>query len=251
METAIYHGTLPKIIEGPIIRRGKKGELDSVSWKVLCAADSVDDDLLSAGLASDGQIVGYGYAMGVDGDIQEEPESELTTLVSITATGLIAEGERRQRVITFGQREIGVGPFEKVILAWSKEEKGEDPDGLEPYDKVKRRVPKLSEEGKIVNETIITASGTHERWNVKEPIAQVRDTYFATSEPDTSAVGTAVTPPNAPAPPAFQWSGYDGPLRGNHPNGWVLDDRAVEVIHDGVLWRVSDSYAYYQTETPD
>lgn len=251
METAIYHGTLPKIIEGPTVRRGGKGELDTVTWKVLCAADAVKDGLATAGLAFAGAITGYGAAMAVDGGIEEEPESELTTMVSITATGLMTAGDRRQRVISFGQREVAVGPLEKVVLSWVTDEKGEDAETSDPVEKVKRRVPKLDVDGNVEYETIVTSSGSQERWNIKEPVAQVRDTYFATTLPSTSAVGSASTPPNAPSPPAYQWSGYEGDLRGNHPNGWVLDDRQVEEIHAGILYRVTDIHAYYQALTPD
>jgi hypothetical protein len=173
------------------------------------------------------------------------------TEVSITCSGLITDDEKRRRVISYGQREIAVGPLEKVVLAWVKDEKGTDAETGDSVTEVKRRVPKLDEDGKPVYETIVTASGSHERWNIKEPICQVRDTYFSTTEPDGSAVGTASAPPNAPSAPANIWTSYDGDMRGNHPNGWVLEARDSEELFPGALWRVSDAWAYYQPELPD
>ena len=250
MDSAIYHGTLPLLLEGPLISRGKNGELDKASWKVLVRAGLEEDDLQQLGFSVNNAITGLGAVMGVD-EITETPESELVIECAITASGLLTAGERRRRVISFGQREVAVGPIEKVVLAWVTDEKGEDQETSAAVDRVKRRVPKLDGDGEQVYETILTASGSHDRWNIKEPIATVRDTYFSTTIPSTAAVGSASAPPNAPTPPAFLWGGYDEATRANHPNGWVLDDRTIEDVIGGALYRVTDLYAYYQALIPD
>ena len=255
MEPTIVFGSLPLITEGPTPKYGRKGELDTVSWKILVSSSTDESDLLSFGFARDSKIASYGHSIWVD-SMDHQLESDLLTEITIAASGLIFEGERRQRVISAGQREISVGPTERVVLAWG-DEKGEDPSSHTNLDKVKRRVPKLDSDGEILYKTISTPSGIQERWNIKDSVLTVRDTYFTTTRPDTTVIGTTVVPPNPPDPPEYIWADYTGPKRGNHPNGWVLDDRSIEVLHetsaessDG-LFKVTDSSSYYYTELPD
>jgi hypothetical protein len=185
--------------------------------------------------------------------IDKQVESDLVATVSIRAIGLLTSGDKRRRTISFAGQRISVGPFEQVILAWVDEESGEETNGT-AVDKVRRRVPKLDEDGEPVYESIITATGSKDRWNISEPILTLTDTWFATSAPAANIVGTAQTPSNAPTPPSNIWTGYTKPVRGNHPAGWVLDDRQTDELFlngsDG-LWQVVDTYAYYQTIVPD
>lgn len=172
------------------------------------------------------------------------------SLVTVEAHGLLAGGaSKRKRTMSAAGRIISIGPVAQVILAWPDDENVEDPDGSETA--AKRRIPKVDADGDEVNKVFITGSGTQERWNINEAFLQVEDVYFATSEPAVDIIGTAQTPPSAPTPPPYKWSGYLEPLRYNDPSGWVLDDRVPEEIVPGALWRVTDRYAYYFTAQPD
>jgi len=76
-----------------------------------------------------------------------------------------------------------------------------------------------------------------------------------TTKPATNLAGTVLAPPNAPTPPPYIWGEYSEQMRGNHPNGWVLDDRQIDEIFresdsEG-LWEVIDSHGYYYTQIPD
>lgn len=255
LEPTTIHGNLPFITEGPVKKYGRRGELDSVSWKILVAAATAADDATALGFARDEQVPDAGYSVWVD-SIDETPESDLLTELSISASGLIAVGDRRRRTLSAGQREIAVGPKEKIVLAWITDEKGEDPEDSSPLDKVKRRVPKLDAAGEPVYEVLITPTGSNARWNIKDAVLTVRDTYFTTTRPDVSVIGTAIEPPNAPTPPPYIWGSYDGDMRANHPAGWVLEDRAVEELHGAPgaatgLFQVTDSTSYYYPALPD
>lgn len=254
-EATTVHGTLPIILEGPLKKYGRKGELDSLSWKILATAETALDDLATMGFAIDSQLVDAGHSVWVD-SIDETPESDLLTELSIAASGLIGAGDRRRRVISAGQREIAVGPTEKVVLAWADTEKGTDPDGGAAIAKVKHRVPKLDEDGEVVYKMIVTPSGSQERWNVKDSVLTVRDTYYATERPDTTIIGTADVPPNAPTPPPYLWGSYTEEKRANHPAGWVLEDRSIDEIHGGGastngLFATTDAWSYYYPDLPD
>jgi hypothetical protein len=254
MLATITHGSTPLILEGPIRRFGKKGELDTITYKVLTAAETATSELISLGFVRDEKLTDAGHSIWVD-DITETPESDLLTEHAILCSGLITDGERRRRTISAGQREISVGPTEKVILAWTDSEKGKDP-ATSTSTRVLRRVPAVDEDtGEAKFETITTPSGSQERWNIKDSVLTVRDTYFTTTRPDTTIIGTANVPPNPPDPPPYIWDTYDGPKRGNHPNGWVLDDLAVDELHtsgttDG-LFSNTATWSYYYTELPD
>ena len=81
----------------------------------------------------------------------------------------------------------------------------------------------------------------------------VRDSYMMTTEPDLTVIGTAVTPPDAPATPAFLWASLADAIV-IYPSGWVLEDRRAKPItaEDGtrVLWFVTDTYAFHQALKP-
>jgi len=100
-------------------------------------------------------------------------------------------------------------------------------------------------------QTIVTPSGSAERWNINDPSVTVQDTYLSTAAPNMAQVGTGLTPINAPSVPSYIWGGYTAPKRANHPNGWVLDNRDPEEVIPSKIWRVTDTFTYYQPWEPD
>jgi hypothetical protein len=249
IENTIFHGELPLVLSKRETETGL-GELDAVAIEVL-----VDDNWRSAaaaaGYGKGMQVAGY-YSMWVN-TREGEQDSDDTALVSVQCLGLIDSGDKRKRTIGVMGRVVAVGPIEKVILVTNKEETAEDPDGGSA--EAKRRIPKLDGDGEVQYKTIVTPTGSADRWNINEPTVTITDEYFATSKPDTNLVGLPFSPPSPPTPPAYQWSGYGEPMRANHPNGWVLDEREIETIYEisaGLgLWRVVDRVAFYQTFLPD
>lgn len=252
MEAAIFHGTLPFIMDNPAVSRGGRGMLDSFRARLLCGPDWENDARL-LGFEIDRKITGH-HSLWVKG-MEPTEEAEEVVVVDITGEGLHNSGDRRIRKMKCGEHETSVGPFEKVVIAWSKEDRGEDPETGDKVDKVKRRVTAVDEDGEPVLKTISTPSGNMTAWVVSESEVAVVDSYFVTSKPSMEVVGTVLAPPNPPSVPPYQWSGYGENMRGRHPNGWVLADRDVEEIFrfsdtDG-LWRVTDTTVYKHTAIPD
>lgn len=251
MDAVIFHGALPFMTEAPRLVRGGNGALDSLRVEFLCGA-AWEDQMRELGYQVDRKIPGY-ESLWVR-TLENEPETESVQRVVANCEGLAYGNARRKRRLSCAGREWNIGPHEKVVLAWSEVEQGEDDEG-EKLDKVKRRVAKLKSNGEVDYEDIGTPSGLADRWNIKEAIVTVTDTYFATTKPPMNAVGAVGVPPNAPTPPPYIWTGYDQPMRGRHPNGWVLDDRTADEIFylsdEQGLWEVTDTYAYYYTLSPD
>jgi hypothetical protein len=237
MEAAIYHGDLPLIIEGPVISRGDSGTLDTATYTALVQG--------GAGAINPGALARVGGTMFVQ-SVEEEPEGILTR-VTVRLVGLLSGTKVRRRTFAAG-REVSVGPDEQVMIAWSDGERGEE-EGQE-VERVRRQVPRLDNVGNVIYKTIITPSGSADRWNIREAIVAVNITSLTTSEPTMAAVGTSVSPPNAPAVAPYPWGGYNEPLRYNHPSGWVLDDRQSTELFPG-LYEVSDTYGYYYGAVPD
>lgn len=252
MEPSIFHGALPQVIEPMRISRGRKGVLDAGATEVLVDGTAdVETQLTALGLQPGAKVAGY-HSLWVD-EVEETVESDLVIRVAIQCAGLARSGEKRRRSMRVYGRQIAVGPFEKVIIVTGDEE-ARDPVNPSATVVAERRSPKLDEDGEIEYKTITTPTGIAERWNINEPIIQVEDTYFVTSEPNMSQVGTAMTPSNAPTPPSWLWASYTEPTRAAHPNGWVLDARDPEEVFrngsDG-LWLVRDVFSYYQPAVPD
>lgn len=158
--------------------------------------------------------------------------------------------ERRLREISAYGQMVSVGPIEKVIIV-EEETEGIDPETGNPAV-VKRRVPKVDALGEVeYQDIVVTGSGTSKRWNINDPAITVTDTYFVRTQPLTNVIGTALTPPTPPLPPPYKWTGYNEPLRGNAPSGWVLDDRRISVIIPNLIWRVVDTHNFYQAAVPD
>jgi len=248
----IHLGTLPIILAGPRPSYGPRGSLDSLSFELLTSLDNWQTDASTIGFEYEQPVAGYA-GMWVQ-SLAVEGESDLTASVRVECVGLIAAGDKRKRTLSVAGRQIAVGPSELVVLAWTDDEQGEETTG-DPLPQVKRRVPKLDDEGEPVYKTITVPGGTHDRFNVREAILVLTDTYFTTTKPDTTVIGTALVPPNAPETPEYIWGGYTEPMRANYPNGWVLDDRQVEEhfrIDDSMgLWEVTDSTGFYQIAVPD
>lgn len=252
MDAAILYGSLPMVLENPRVSRGSKGVLDSFRARVLCGPNW-ESQAASLGFRMDAKVAGYA-SLWVK-SMEPSEQSDDSAVIEISGEGLAVAGERRQRRMRCGEMQISVGPLEKVILVWNKDERGKDAETGEAVDEAPRRVPKLDDEGEPVLKTIVTPSGTQKRWLVSEAEVTVIDTYYVTTEPSMTAAGGVFTPPNAPDVPPYLWAGYNEIKRGRHPNGWVLVDRDVEEIAsassaDG-LWRVTDTCVYRQVDFPE
>lgn len=252
MEAAVFHGSLPFIIDPVTISRGGRGTLDSFRARILCSEDW-EKDARTLGFEMDRKLSGWNSLWVKTMD--PEPEAETVFSVEISGEGLGRAGDRRQRQIQCGEQQTSIGPDEKVVIVWSSEESGQDPETGDPIDSVPRRVPKLDSYGEVVFKSITTPSGTMDRWQISEPEITVLDTYFTTSKPPMDEVGSVFDLPNPPEVPAYPWSGYGGNLRGRHPNGWVLADREVDELYrfsDEIgLWRVKDAVTYRHPAFPD
>lgn len=247
VEAEIIYGDLPFITDGPELNETGLGELDGMTATALCHWNNWRAEMTSLGFTRHSQIGGsYGALMFVEG-LSPRKSGSLAE-VTVQGVGLIAGTDKRKRRISVAGQEISVGPIEKVVLVWDTNERGED-EG-EPVERVKRRVTKLDDEGEPEYEVIVTPSGSFDRWDIGVAIVTVSDTYFTTTRPSTSVVGTANSPTSAPAVPPYPWTGYDQPMRARHPNGWVLDGRDIEDIFAG-LYAVTDTWGYYFAARPD
>lgn len=262
MEAALFHGSLPFIMDGVAVSRGGRGALDSFRARLLCT-DDWENDARTLGFEIDKRMTGFSslWVKSLEPDYQ----AETVVTVDVSGEGLATIGDRRQRKMKCGEQETSVGPNEKVIIVISKEEVGDDPEtpedestlpsGDPAFVKVKRRVPKLDDDGEPVLKDIVTGSGIMKRWVVSEAEVTLIDTYFTTTKPVMSVVGQSFAPVNPPDIPPYQWGGYTEPLRGRHPNGWVLADRDVDEIFyfsDAIgLWRVTDTIVFRQQAFPE
>jgi len=248
----LIYGDLP-LVTGDSETVGRDGELDTLTIDVVATYPGWKDDIIELGYVRNQKITGY-HALFVE-DFSRGTRSGETCEVTVQATGLLEPGDKKRRTLGVNGQQISIGPIEKVVLVWEDAEQGEDPESGDPVEQVRRRVPKLDEDGEVVYKIIATPSGTGERWNVRQAIVTLTDTYFTTTQPDMTVAGTALTPDSAPSVPASPWGGYDEPMRFNHPNGWVLDDRQVEDLFPdtgaGGLWAVTDNYGFYLTAVPD
>jgi len=251
--TAVVHyGPSAAFQVGPArSTQGDLAELDTVQFDALVAVTSFPAwraGAVAAGYTRGSAVPGWS-GMYVRG-LSAEQEGDAHAMVTVDGFGLLVAGEKRKRVMAAAGQVIAVGPLEKIIIVTTTDETGLDPDTDLAAD-VTRRIPKLDADGEVEYKTIVTPTGSAERWNINQAFITVSDTYFATSTPDMTVVGTAVTPPSAPTPPSYLWGSYAEPMRLNHPSGWVLDDRSPEEIVPGSLWRVTDSFGYYYVAQPD
>ena len=230
---------------------GDLAELDTVQFDALidCAAIAAwRAAAVAAGYTRGGAVPGWS-GMYIKA-LAAAQEGDAHALLSVEGYGLLVAGEKRKRVLAAAGQIIAVGPIEKIIIVTAADETAVDPDTDLATDAT-RRIPKLDADGEVEYKTIVTPTGSAERWNINQAFITISDTYFATSVPSTTVIGTAVTPPSAPTPPSYLWGSYAEPMRLNHPSGWVLDDRRVEDIVPGSLYQVTDSFGYYYVAQPD
>lgn len=252
MEEEIFYGELPLVLSEEL-EEGEEGELDSLDVEILVEYPGWKTALLEAGYARKQQVAGY-FSMWVE-RVKRGEAGGSAVECSLRIVGLLEAGEKRKRSMGVNGEQVSVGPDAKVILAWDKNEEGEEAEGGEKVDKVKRRVEKLDAEGEVVYIKIATPSGLMDRWTIRQAAVTVTDRYFTTEEPDMTVAGGPSTPPNAPEVPGNPWTSYSEPMRGQHPNGWVLDSREPDELFrnasGGGLWAVTDTYGFYYPAIPD
>ena len=231
------------------ISDGDLGEIDELGVEYFCQWPGYRQELLELGIEKGRLFPGVAefYVQGM----QARREGFGRCIVSIVGLGM-AGGfkERRKRTLSaFGQM-ISVGPIERVILVTQMDEVGRDAETGDPVE-VRRRETKLDAEGEPVYKPITTPSGVGERWNIAEAGIRLVDVYYTKTRPVMTAVKLPFVPPDAPAVPADPWVSYGEVMRFNHPNGWVLDDRQVDELIEGKLWRVTDTVGHYLQRVPD
>lgn len=252
MDAAIFHGALPFVMDPVAVSRGGRGVLDSFRARLLCTANwEADSETL--GFEVDKRVEGYG-SLWVKSMVPEY-EAEQVVVVDVSGEGVYTGGERRQRKMKCGDHETSVGPHEKIVIVWVKDETGKDPETNTELTKVPRRQTKLDGAGEPVLKDLVTPSGSGKRWVISEAEVALLDTYFTTSKPVMNTVGQPFAPINPPEVPPYQWSGYSEPMRLRHPNGWVLADRDSEELFyfsDAIgLWRVTDTIVFRHPAFPD
>lgn len=211
----IFIGTLPKSI-GPLqISESEDGSLDSITQDYLTAWPLWKGSLASIAISRKGVFPGYSKMFVQDFEVEQEDDAR--AIVRVRASGLLDHLETKKvRTISSQGRVVFIGPI------------GEEDD----YEK------------------IATPSGIGERWSINEPNLTVTDSYFATTKPAENLQGTNLLPVPLVTAPADQWAGYSEPLRFNHPNGWVLDQRQITELVTAQLWQVSDFFVFYQNAMP-
>lgn len=254
VKAELIYGETPTILEDSLsMEDGELGALDEATVDLLTAWPGYKAELTSVGITKNAlvthpDIPGIFYCR----KLRPKPEGSARAITTASLVGILADEweERRLREISAFGQQISVGPLEKIIIVTTAQETGEDPEDASTVP-ARRRIPKLDAEGEVEYKTIVTPSGSAERWNVNDPGITVIDTYFQRTAPSTTVIGTALTPPSAPTPPAYLWGTYSQPMRSNHPNGWVLADRKISIIIPDLVWKVVDTFEYYQVALPD
>lgn len=250
----LIYGATPTILEDSLsMEDGELGALDEATVDLLTAWPGYKAELTTAGITKNAlvthpDIPGIFYCR----KLRPKPEGSARAITTASLVGILAdewEDRRLREISAFGQ-QISVGPLEKIIIVTTAQETGEDPEDASTVP-ARRRIPKLDAEGEVEYKTIVTPSGSAERWNVNDPGITCIDTYFQRTAPSTTVIGTALTPPSAPTPPTYLWGTYEEPMRANHPNGWVLADRKISIIIPDLVWKVVDTFEYYQAALPD
>lgn len=227
---------------------GDLGEIDELAVEYFCQWPNYKQELLQIGIEK-GKVF-----PGVDEfytrTMAARREGSERCVVSISAAGMSGGfAARKKRTISAFGQIVSIGPIEKVILVTQADETGIDPETGDPVE-VKRRQTKLDAEGEPVYKTLVTPSGSGERWNISEAGIKVVDVYFSKERPLMTGIKRPFALESAPEVPENPWIGYNEPMRGNHPYGWVLDDRQLDEIIEGKLWQVTDTVGYYLDAVP-
>lgn len=221
VQSTIYHGPSTAFTRDPERRiHTPSGEVDRIEQDWDVPFSGYEAALTAQSVTIDAAYPGH-TKMFVEGFSRVEQDGESRGIVTVQVIGMLdaTSDKRRRRMSAFG-RIIAVGPIEEVA-------------------------------GEPSFETIVTGTGSAERWNINDPSVAVVDTYLTTTAPNMTQIGTAQTPPSAPTVPTWKWGSYTQPLRYNDPNGWVLDGRDPEELIPSALWRVTDTFVYYYNSEPD
>ena len=228
---------------------GDTGEADELSVDYFCQWPNYKSELLGIGIEK--SALWPGISEFYVRTLSARREGSSRCIVSIAAAGMSGGfSERRRRTISAFGQVVSIGPIEKIIIVTTLDETAVDPETGDPVA-VTRRETKLDALGETEYKTLVTPSGSGERWNIAEAGIRLVDVYFSKTRPSMVEVKLPFTPLDAPLVPVDPWLGYEEALRGNHPFGWVLDDRQIEDVVSGQLYRVTDTIGHYLERVPD
>lgn len=274
MLPSIYIGPLPLILDGQEITDSPRGTLDATTFDVLVAMPDWRASLADAGIIKNATLpftMGY-HSMWVQ-DYRLKEMGLLTARVAVSCLGLLVNTDKRKTSIAATSSRQSIGPQDQKAGPLRDGDGNMVYFGLDGYimQEDGTGVPRQAYPKRIFGET---STKEFPAWSVAVAKITLNSTWFTTTRPDHSLVGTAIAPPLEIDTPASNftpalWENLQ--FRLNDPAGWVLDSRNIDELFLGYtsppdgphytppatseafptgLWAVTDTITHYQGAEP-
>ena len=233
MQTSIFHGTLPEILDVAQPIYGDNGSLDTATLRVLTAWSSRQQDLqtlgLGRGLKIPSTILGINMHAMFARDLRITARTDATCTWEIPIAGLFEDVTKLTASIANTAEFRDTGTEERLPPALR------DMNGELIY--VNMNGWKVDRNGNIVNRDSYSRvfSGEGDINDAQPgraviPRVSVNTKYFTTSMPETNVAGKPYTPTIEVSTLPEVISATSERARFQFPFGWVMDSREVEIL---------------------
>lgn len=273
MDSSVFHGILPRILDIGNVVEGAAGTLDTATLSILTSFSERSSQLQSLGLGRGLQvpstIEGFSlYSMWAR-ELRLRASTPSTATYEIPIVGLLQNSSKRSVKIISSSSRRDVGPEERpppVLRDANGDLVKVDMRGW-VVDRVSGELVQRQSYGDARTFVDEESSGDLGiATSILIPKVTIQTTYFATTRPREDQSGKKITPPVSIAdlPEVVQITSERARLQS--PFGWILDTREIDVLFTGLpptginysapppststdlrtgLFAVSDTITYY------
>lgn len=225
-ETSLLPGTVVPNYSGMVV----------VTDRVQDDAGDLEHDVAAIGLRSGTTRLIEQDAADAEDGFDTGREVWLATSSANFRTGISHSNHNNLRAVSVNKRRSPVSAYSYFEIQFKGIKTGNRP--------VREKIGVLTREVSRENMLIILPGGSTSphNWNILLSQPTFQRSYLSTSKPNTSLVGLAVTPPNAPEATGYSFSANDTTLTWQYPNGWVYAAVECDTIPGTTISYITEFY---------
>lgn len=186
-----------------------------VMTRVQDDAGDLEHDVAAIGLRSGSTRLIEQDAADAEDGFDTGREVWIASSSAYFSVGMSHSNHHNLRAVSVNKRRSPVSVYSYFEIQFKGIKTGNRP--------VREKIGVLTREASRDNMIINLPGGdaSAHNWNILLSQPTLQRSYLSTSRPNTSLVGLAFTPPNAPATAGYSFSASDDQFTWQYPNGWV------------------------------
>jgi len=231
----VFHGGTETSLLPGVVVPGYSG-MYVVSDRVQDDAGDLEHDVAAVGLRSGTTRMIEQEALDAEDGFDTGREVWLAVPSSSFRVGRVHSAHGNLRAVSVNKRSSPVSAYSTFEIQFKGIKTGNRP----VREKIGVLSREVSREDMIIN--LPGGSSSAHNWNILLSEPTLQRSYLSLGKPNTSLVGLAFTPPNAPGVFGYSFSASDDTLTWKYPNGWVYAAVESDTIPDTTISFITEFY---------